>query len=87
MVIPGCVTSGRSVAEFRFSHILSNFLESFASVSDGDGSCDGWWILGQSYMTCSHVSTDDVYCVPYFVQPVLELRVGVTSTQRRLIFP
>ena len=34
-------------------------------------------------------STDGVYCVPYFVQPVLEFRVVATSqtTHHRLLFP
>ena len=96
MVIPGCETWGRSGTEVHFSHILETFWVFFASVTGGVGSCDGWWILGQSFTTCSTVSspisafyTDGVHFAPYFVQLVLELRVVATSqsTHRRLLFP
>ena len=91
---PDCETSGRSWMEDHFSHIRKTFLGSLASASGGVGSCGRWWILGQSCITCSlysnsAFSTDGVYCAPYYVQPVLELRVVATSltTHRRLLFP
>ena len=59
-MIPGCETSSRSGTEVHFSHILRTFLGSFAS---GVGSCGGWWILGQSYMTCSAVSSLIPHCL------------------------
>ena len=56
-MIPGWETSGKSVMEVHFSHILTTYWGSFASVSEGVGSCRGWWILGQSYTTCLAVSS------------------------------
>ena len=94
VVIPGCWTPGRSGMEVHFSNILRTFLESNASASGAVVSCGRWWILGQSYIMCSlysnsAFSTDGVYCAPYFVQPVLELRLVATSQtiHRRLLFP
>ena len=73
VVIPGCVTSGRSVLEVHFSHILRTFWGSFTSVLRGVGSLGRkcwfmrrWWILGQSRMMCSAVSSP----IPHFLQMV-----------------
>ena len=65
-MIPGCETSGRSGMEVYFSHILRTFLGSFAGVSNGNRSCGSWWILGQSYTTCSAVSSP----IPHLLQMV-----------------
>ena len=74
-MIPGCETSGRSGTEVHFSHILTTSLGSFASVSGGVGSCGGRWILGQSYMTCSAVSSP----ILYFQQMVSTARLILCS--------
>ena len=57
VVVPGCETTGSSGTEVHLSHILRTFLGSFANWPGGVGSCGGWWIVGQSYTTCSTVSS------------------------------
>ena len=66
VVILCCETSGRSGMDVHFSNILRTFLGSFSSVSGGVRSCGEWWILGQSYTTCSYVSSP----IPHFLQMV-----------------
>ena len=87
-MIPGCVTSDRSGWEVHFSHILSTFLRSIASVSVVDYGVDIHDMFGCLFSN-SAFSADGVYCTPYFVQTVLELPVVATSqtTQRHLLFP
>ena len=65
-MIPGCKTSGRCGTKFHFPNVLVTFGVFFASVLGGVGSCGGWWILGQSYMTCLAVSSS----TPHFLQMV-----------------
>ena len=78
-MIPGCETSGKSWTEVHFSHILRTFWESFASVSGGDGSCSGWWVMGQSCTTCSTFASP----IPHFLQMVSTARPILCSQYTR----
>ena len=69
-MIPGCEASGRSGSKVHISHILMTFLGSFASMSGCVVSCGGWWILWQSYSTCSAVSSP----IQHFPQMVSTVR-------------
>ena len=69
-MIPGYETPGRSGTENRFSYMRKTICGSFARVSGGVGSHGVWWIQGQSYTTCSPVSSP----TPQFIQMVYAVR-------------